>query len=197
MYARFIPAYAGNSDSVSGIGCCFSVHPRLRGELRSRSRPIPLRNGSSPLTRGTLFGTSIKNIIDRFIPAYAGNSRKTLRSISLITVHPRLRGELPARNFNLLSDDGSSPLTRGTQVICLRNQIVTRFIPAYAGNSSLSNSTISEQTVHPRLRGELAHIELGVVLGGGSSPLTRGTQIRSQLRLLRLRFIPAYPVFDT
>ena len=94
IHDRFIPAYAGNSLHYSLFSCSWSVHPRLRGELLRTARAVGEISGSSPLTRGTLdFDGCILRVL-RFIPAYAGNS--TIDSINsfLISVHPRLRGEL-------------------------------------------------------------------------------------------------------
>ena len=108
----------------------------------------------------------------RFIPAYAGNSRQERPSGAKSTVHPRLRGELPAPIAAVAVMDGSSPLTRGTQTIVFRVLRRVRFIPAYAGNSAPNFKL--------RLRST------------GSSPLTRGTQHGSHATLLNLRFIPAY-----
>ena len=71
-----------------------TVHPRLRGELFIVGVNVKSRVGSSPLTRGTLFWDFIEEVDERFIPAYAGNSRnKFLESVTM-AVHPRLRGEL-------------------------------------------------------------------------------------------------------
>ena len=50
--------------------------------------------GSSPLTRGTRIKHLEEAIDDRFIPAYAGNSKVTVAAADSISVHPRLRGEL-------------------------------------------------------------------------------------------------------
>ena len=52
-----------------------------------------------------------------------------------IAVHPRLRGELDFGKMILYLYNGSSPLTRGTQVLTLTWHSALRFIPAYAGNS--------------------------------------------------------------
>ena len=54
----------------------FTVHPRLRGELPAPIAAVAVMDGSSPLTRGTPLGTSSKDRMVRFIPAYAGNSLK-------------------------------------------------------------------------------------------------------------------------
>ena len=50
-----------------------------------------------------------------------------------------------------------------------------RFIPAYAGNSLVSAPTEIQNSVHPRLRGELVGLTTNNVISVGSSPLTRGT----------------------
>ena len=50
---RFIPAYAGNSNSSMGRMASHSVHPRLRGELNASPDFTTHAFGSSPLTRGT------------------------------------------------------------------------------------------------------------------------------------------------
>ena len=90
----------------------------------------------------------------------------------LVTVHPRLRGEL------LLE--------------IRRIKLLLRFIPAYAGNSDANTATASFEKVHPRLRGELKFIVKRRVLSYGSSPLTRGTRLSYATKKMRERFIPAY-----
>ena len=133
-----------------------AVHPRLRGELRSLAKISDQYHGSSPLTRGT-HALSCRGIaVIRFIPAYAGNSTCITMVMGLLSVHPRLRGELKILSSREKSTFGSSPLTRGTPAIQLtvdRTQYGSspltrgtplfffcrlrnfRFIPAYAGNS--------------------------------------------------------------
>ena len=112
---RFIPAYAGNSQLRQPPLSAPAVHPRLRGELDILRGKWESPDGSSPLTRGTL---------------YRGGG-----GVFPYPVHPRLRGELrPLSNHNTLIF-GSSPLMRGTLPWCLEYRPEWRFIPAYAGNS--------------------------------------------------------------
>ena len=108
------------------------------------------------------------------------------------SVHPRLRGELGMAAKIAAATAGSSPLTRGTLTEYLSKWPASRFIPAYAGNSSLIHSSLMETTVHPRLRGELASCKCVCSHEHGSSPLTRGTQRRSSRGPYRRWFIPAY-----
>ena len=149
---RFIPAYAGNSRLLARLLLRLTVHPRLRGELcRVRQGPHKSR---------------------RFIPAYAGNSLTAPRIFRFSTVHPRLRGELSGLHCLSLVFTGSSPLTRGTRNSPAPQSLPHRFIPAYAGNSSVS--------IQPRPS------------FSGSSPLTRGTQPPVLCLPRGVRFIPAY-----
>ena len=70
--------------------------------------------------------------------------------------------------------------------------MVLRFIPAYAGNSTLNNVTFQTCAVHPRLRGELNYETSSFNPQNGSSPLTRGTRIDHTFCRIKVRFIPAY-----
>ena len=110
-----------------------------------------------------------------FIPAYAGNSKSRPGRTHSITVHPRLRGELFVNPFESDGNNGSSPLTRGTQRRSSRGPYRRWFIPAYAGNSQDTHLVRDLPSVHPRLRGELTIRISMVICTSGSSPLTRGT----------------------
>ena len=169
---RFIPAYAGNSALACSRRARRSVHPRLRGELILVLRPALIHIGSSPLTRGTLRGCYWQAPVQRFIPAYAGNSGNKASENELHPVHPRLRGELRQSTSPVTGSNGSSPLTRGTRH------------PRY--------KDMAPFPVHPRLRGELILFCQKKPKTDGSSPLTRGTHSLSTIKELSIRFIPAY-----
>ena len=49
---RFIPAYAGKSFPETKFITLGAVHPRLRGEIKTRPSFLFCSDGSSPLTRG-------------------------------------------------------------------------------------------------------------------------------------------------
>ena len=132
--------------------------------------------GSSPLTRGTRIDSGQNDRFNRFIPAYAGNSCSNAPVSATIPVHPRLRGELTSRGLPFMVVIGSSPLTRGTRMIIFAHSGISRFIPAYAGNSGFFCRARLSLSVHPRLRGELECKPFYGLDFGGSSPLTRGTR---------------------
>ena len=80
-FSRFIPAYAGNSYPRRRSCHLTAVHPRLRGELSLLTVLRVFDDGSSPLTRGTLFHSIQQHTSSRFIPAYAGNSLKMVTTL--------------------------------------------------------------------------------------------------------------------
>ena len=188
---RFIPASAGNTP-IGRIGRIWaSVHPRERGEHVNSPGGVPVPRGSSPRARGTPTGVTGGVIIDRFIPASAGNTllAKALRFMH--AVHPRERGEHPALLSNINQTTGSSPRARGT---LLRQVLIApcwRFIPASAGNTRHGIARRPVSAVHPRERGE--H-RLGLRLEhrmAGSSPRARGTRLAHAGDRGGRRFIPA------
>ena len=133
---RFIPARAGNTTIPTPSLSSAPVHPRSRGEHPPNNRLIPPQTGSSPLARGTRPGAARLGRGFRFIPARAGNTLRGLTSTPTLTVHPRSRGEHYSPTLEDLTDDGSSPLARGTRGEAVDPATGYRFIPARAGNTA-------------------------------------------------------------
>ena len=145
-------------------------------------------SGSSTRTRGT----GRRRLRRRFIPAHAGNRELVAGQAHEIAVHPRARGEQARHCARVDEIEGSSPRTRGTGQrlgLPLRRP---RFIPAHAGNSRSTFVAARAIAVHPRARGEQAHVgQLGTT-ALGSSPRTRGTGICQSFPARCRRFIPAH-----
>ena len=134
--ARFIPARAGNTSHVPAREPHPPVHPRSRGEHFEKSCRAGDMGGSSPLARGTRLRPRRLSDLQRFIPARAGNTRRSRSRPRSRTVHPRSRGE---HSRELASGDltnGSSPLARGTRRLRGPGAHLIRFIPARAGNTA-------------------------------------------------------------
>ncbi len=133
-----------------------AVYPRWRGELPRRLAQQSRPRGLSPLARGTLFFQEFIFLIERFIPAGAGNSCCSGAPLTDSPVYPRWRGELinpPCAGFFV---PGLSPLARGTRKKAGRILVDERFIPAGAGNSKLFFPIPALHSVYPRWRGELS-----------------------------------------
>ena len=172
---RFIPACAGNSRRRRFWVSASAVHPRVRGEQICCEVTPTSENGSSPRARGTGFHTTRLWRFDRFIPACAGNRIRFRCWLSLLTVHPRVRGEQPLAPRSAARSCGSSPRARGTDPPGRISSPKFRFIPACAGNSSGHRTRPTRRPVHPRVRGEQP-FTVGVdPASTGSSPRARGT----------------------
>ncbi len=92
-----------------------------------------------------------------------------------VSVYPRWRGELRVFFLHSRNSFGLSPLARGTRAFSVLLLLVVRFIPAGAGNSPVKSSGVLSIPVYPRWRGELGGGFGAGLVGGGLSPLARGT----------------------
>ena len=88
--------------------------------------------------------------------------------------HPRSRGEYAIPPCWLAHPDGSSPLSRGIQLILVTPQINERIIPALAGNTRGLPAPPEPHQDHPRSRGEYVWVARTDMPPLGSSPLSRG-----------------------
>ena len=163
----------------------------MRGEHGAAPSSSEGRAGSSPRARGTLVRCRQRTRLGRFIPACAGNTSSLDRSIPVTSVHPRVRGEHADTSTQRRCANGSSPRARGTLFIVLPLFFSVRFIPACAGNTSLTTPTPLARTVHPRVRGEHRCTTTATCPTPGSSPRARGTRGHRGRGHRDGRFIPA------
>ena len=134
---RIIPAYAGSTRLSTSTWHALTDHPRIRGEHRRRSGHAPASAGSSPHTRGALYGAEDRRTGCRIIPAYAGSTRPPRQLPGPAADHPRIRGEHSPNIPDRGGCRGSSPHTRGAPVLHVHCVVLRRIIPAYAGSTHL------------------------------------------------------------
>ena len=151
---RFIPAWAGNTGGDQFDELIHAVHPRVGGEHWRRGDCAGLARGSSPRGRGTRQILPCLGFIQRFIPAWAGNTTGFGRILIMPAVHPRVGGEHRAWRLSTSSASGSSPRGRGTPHFKDLIGVLFRFIPAWAGNTWLGSQNGRQRPVHPRVGGE-------------------------------------------
>ena len=171
---RLIPAHAGKTGRPQGRATVRAAHPRSRGE---NARIASLRrrlDGSSPLTRGKRCRTPQAGDRPRLIPAHAGKTQPYRPCPCPSRVHPLSRGENLDHKDVRGAGAGSSPLTRGKRGTGVRSQHAPRLIPAHAGKTPDRVPQTQPPRAHPRSRGENLVPAGRMVIGGGSSPLTRG-----------------------
>ena len=95
------------------------------------------------------------------------------------------------RPISSISSCGSSPHARGTPLVHEGSFLLTRFIPACAGNAARGLNSRHRWTVHPRMRGERRKINRHSGVAAGSSPHARGTRVGERVGNRNPRFIPA------
>ncbi len=189
---RFIPAWAGNTQTTITTTPCNTVHPRVGGEHQKRIYGMLAADGSSPRGRGTPVHDAEMAGRDRFIPAWAGNTSPRRHIGHAAAVHPRVGGEHLRRHRLQPLAHGSSPRGRGTpwhRAACFHGR---RFIPAWAGNTNSRPVPAPALAVHPRVGGEHTTPASRPWRRRGSSPRGRGTRLALGHQRSRLRFIPAW-----
>ena len=188
---RFIPAGAGNTVRQAAAISQRPVHPRRCGEHATVSGAAAATVGSSPQVRGTRWGREGLRNRYRFIPAGAGNTGERSSGRQPFPVHPRRCGEHAQVVGNRTARCGSSPQVRGTPCSSWTQDTSSRFIPAGAGNTSATVTTMALITVHPRRCGEHLPMMPPSISAYGSSPQVRGTRRRTRNSLPTNWFIPA------
>ena len=186
-----IPALAGNTAFPPATSTSSRDHPRSRGEYLQTRVLRPLREGSSPLSRGirlSLTGTFGEGGI---IPALAGNTGFFLVRHQSSRDHPRSRGEYRSAVRGPTSEPGSSPLSRGIRPCHNLGSGRIWIIPALAGNTLMESRRPSLSWDHPRSRGEYQQWIAEFPRTEGSSPLSRGIHSQIELRVAAHRIIPA------
>ena len=169
-----------------------AAHPRSRGENLAWSSIACTARGSSPLTRGKRVACAGLRRCVGLIPAHAGKTRRPVRSRSSSRAHPRSRGENVLAISSKRSGSGSSPLTRGKHGADRGPGVQPGLIPAHAGKTDGWTSSESRTAAHPRSRGENFRGMSVALLGGGSSPLTRGKRHGDGRVFIPAGLIPAH-----
>ena len=89
---RIIPAYAGQTGIGKGLITWLKDHPRIRGTNTFSIIKNSGKVGSSPHTRDKLVFLRAVDILNRIIPAYAGQTIHYLSCNRIKRDHPRIRG---------------------------------------------------------------------------------------------------------
>ena len=187
-----IPAHAGKTRTRPPRIRTPRAHPRSRGENNHEALRAALCQGASPLTRGKHPLANGLRVGGGRIPAHAGKTPVSVGPPVLDRAHPRSRGENGhGRRFHL-RPRGASPLTRGKLTSPDEQLIKLGRIPAHAGKTTGSPSTVARTRAHPRSRGENGGRHGGDPGVAGASPLTRGKPGECRARRDFLGRIPAH-----
>ena len=186
-----IPARAGKTFSGNHKLCFFKAHPRACGENRGIVIHTHVPIGSSPRVRGKQKPRIGVTGFVGLIPARAGKTATASCGSTARGAHPRACGENSRAASIGATLSGSSPRVRGKPCASAFAHGVGGLIPARAGKTGYSPTTLQPGWAHPRACGENA-MTTGAPRGAwGSSPRVRGKHIVRGPQAARLRLIPA------
>ena len=130
-----IPAHAGKTAASAAATLLWRAHPRSRGENTDGAQCPCISDGSSPLTRGKPCSGMPVGVGSGLIPAHAGKTLTWRGRRARPGAPPRSRGENIGLSAPPCCVTGSSPLTRGKQVVEHDNLRECGLIPAHAGKT--------------------------------------------------------------
>ena len=207
-------ACGANVEMHASLGSHVGSSPRMRGKLRQQLhvpelfRIIPAHAGqtvsivprsfasrfagSSPRMRGKLLHAGLQLAQHRIIPAHAGQTRLSVVTRIVWADHPRACGaNLASRRFHH-GLSGSSPRMRGKHDRYGHAVAQRRIIPAHAGQTALSSSSLVNATDHPRACGANGGLPMAFSWLTGSSPRMRGKRVEPVCDGAEVRIIPAH-----
>ena len=133
--------------------------------------------GSSPLVRGALPLVPVCVPDVGIIPARAGSTLDVPSAAMLAGDHPRSCGEHATPSDTSPPKEGSSPLVRGARQECGQCGLIVGIIPARAGSTAASSTSVASPQDHPRSCGEHRSSAALRSCLAGSSPLVRGAPV--------------------
>ena len=181
LAARFhvgsIPAHAGEPPRIPASSRPRSVYPRPRGGTVPGSVLAFGAWGLSPPTRGNPDCVGAARRRRRSIPAHAGEPKATPSRADAETVYPRPRGGTAPALSSPRQSTGLSPPTRGNRPSAAAVRVLSRSIPAHAGEPPSLISPIFNPPVYPRPRGGTSGSAAEINSIPGLSPPTRGNLV--------------------
>ena len=150
---RSIPACAGEPPPCNKKCARPWVYPRVCGGTRIDLTARVVQQGLSPRVRGNhiLFKTAIIRI--RSIPACAGEPRAYIIANGGIQVYPRVCGGTGRVILDGNGSGGLSPRVRGNLSVVSAREVVSRSIPACAGEPKRLSTSLGVGSVYPRVCG--------------------------------------------
>ena len=189
---RIIPAHAGQTTATRCPCESPADHPRACGANLTADDAHASTAGSSPRMRGKHLFDAFRVRGGRIIPAHAGQTMRCARLGRVMKDHPRACGaNLASRRFHH-GLSGSSPRMRGKHDRYGHAVAQRRIIPAHAGQTALSSSSLVNATDHPRACGANGGLPMAFSWLTGSSPRMRGKRVEPVCDGAEVRIIPAH-----
>ena len=149
---RSIPAYAGEPRPGCQRAKGSRVYPRVCGGTGNGVSSENRWQGLSPRMRGNRIKNLTPHIVNRSIPAYAGEPTGMIRRRRTRRVYPRVCGGTAAA-AEIVAMPGLSPRMRGNPHSGGQGVGVLGSIPAYAGEPRRRSDSCRAAKVYPRVCG--------------------------------------------
>ena len=130
---RSIPAWAGEPSRCDTPRRSGRVYPRVGGGTWLLPRNGLLERGLSPRGRGNRRVCGVAVLGTRSIPAWAGEPTHAESRVCAARVYPRVGGGTRARDAGNVAFAGLSPRGRGNPRPHGSSKVLSRSIPAWAG----------------------------------------------------------------
>ena len=163
----------GTRDTCRVSMSYMGLSPRVRGNPPAAHRRT-VRRGLSPRVRGNPVLSLTPGPISRSIPARAGEPCLTAILAGAPSVYPRVCGGTSFGTDPFIALSGLSPRVRGNRRYPLISALLTRSIPACAGEPPGNSIRSRAPWVYPRVCGGTAGRGDGVDAQCGLSPRVRG-----------------------
>ena len=189
---RIIPAHAGQTHAADHAACSRPDHPRACGANFCSVFFVASFVGSSPRMRGKQGRAARRGLVERIIPAHAGQTFCSVFLLLLSSDHPRACGANSVIPHGVPAAVGSSPRMRGKRPLGLQGDAHHRIIPAHAGQTILVTHVRVHAADHPRACGANYCSAISANHVPGSSPRMRGKRSSWRHPPTPMRIIPAH-----
>ena len=147
--------------------------------------------GSSLRAQGSRRDWTDRPVIEGFIPACAGEPRRTRPTPTASGVHPCVRRGAFYFKYRVRVPSGSSLRAQGSHILHSRRARLCGFIPACAGEPRPLRQCRRRSGVHPCVRRGAPSKGSKRRFSAGSSLRAQGSLISTNCRVEEVRFIPA------
>ena len=163
----------------------------MRGEHSWAQAKANLQAGSPPRARGAHRERLDADVGDGITPACAGSTRRMGTTTTMVTDHPRVRGEHPSANRAKDPSAGSPPRARGALDGSQTGDAGHVDHPRVRGEHDADVGAEPREWDHPRVRGEHDLSRAGNARRTGSPPRARGALRGTGRRPCPARITPA------
>ena len=174
VWARTIPACAGEPAAGNGWDCLCPDYPRVCGGTTATGESKYPMHGLSPRVRGNLPAQRLGIRRKRTIPACAGEPHSRPAIMSTLRDYPRVCGGTWGGQVCRRAIAGLSPRVRGNLHLPLRVAHLGRTIPACAGEPRPPAARARPVRDYPRVCGGTFQVTVPLHDAQGLSPRVRG-----------------------